>query len=97
LPGVYHYRLMGLLLLAAVSSKGRQALPWRVLAFLRFVVIFTKELVVANVMIALLALKPRPVFYPHVIAVPLRLKSDGAIAMLSGEGYPVHFGWVNPT
>jgi multicomponent Na+:H+ antiporter subunit E len=76
--------LLGLLLLAAVSSKDRQALPWRVLAFLRFVVIFAKELVVANVMIALLALKPRPVFYPHVIAVPLRLKSDGAIAVLSG-------------
>ena len=34
-------------------------------------------------LIALLALRRRPVFYPHIIAVPLRLHSDAAISLLS--------------
>ncbi|CAN5587933.1 hypothetical protein BH24DEI1_BH24DEI1_17720 [soil metagenome] len=74
--------LLGLLLLALVSSSER-SLPRRGLAFLRFALAFTRELVTANVLIALLALRPRPVFHPHVIAVPLRVRSDGAIALLS--------------
>ncbi len=73
--------LLGLFLLAGVSS-GERPLPRRILAFLRYLLSFAKELIVANVLIALLALTPRPVFHPHVIAVPLRLKSDGAIALL---------------
>lgn len=73
---------LGLFLLGIISSK-QESLPRRLVAFLRFAAAFSKELVVANVLIALLALKPRPVFHPHVIAVPLRVKSDGAIALLS--------------
>jgi multicomponent Na+:H+ antiporter subunit E len=73
--------LLGLVLLSLVSSE--RSLPRRAVAFVRYVLAFLKELVVANVLIALLALHPRPVFHPHVIAVPLRVKSDAAIAMLS--------------
>lgn len=74
--------LLGLFLIGIVSSR-RDSLTRRLLAFLRFAVAFARELIVANVLIALLALKPRPVFHPHVIAVPLRVRSEGAIALLS--------------
>lgn len=52
--------------------------------FLYYLTLFAKELVVANILIAMLALKPSPRFYPHIIAVPLRVRSDAAIALLSG-------------
>lgn len=73
---------LALVVLSAVRSSGR-SFAGRVWAFVRFLGAFSWELLRANVLIALLALRPRPTFYPHIIAVPLRLQSDAAISLLS--------------
>ena len=52
-------------------------------AYIRFVLSFFKELVVANLIIARLTLRAHPRYHTHVIAVPIRLESDAAIALLS--------------
>ncbi len=74
--------LLGLLLLGIVQRDER-SFTRRLWAFLRYLLLFARELMVANVVIAMLALKPRPRFYPHIIAVPLTIKTDAAIALLS--------------
>ncbi len=70
------------LLLSAVRS-GSGSFARRLGAFLRYLLVFSWELLLANVLIAVLALRPHPKFYPHIIAVPLRLESDAAISLLS--------------
>lgn len=75
--------LLGLLLLSVVQRGQSSSLPRRLVAILKFVYTFFVELFKANLMIARLALSPKPKFHPHVIAVPLRIKSDPAIALLS--------------
>lgn len=75
--------LLALLLLLVVERERERSFPRRLLAFVRFLLRFLGELVVANVVVALLAVRPRPRFHPHVIAVPLRVESDAAIALLS--------------
>ncbi len=75
--------LLGLLLLLVVERARERSFPRRLFAFVRFVLRFLGELVVANVVVALLAVRPRPRFHPHIIAVPLRLQSDAAISLLS--------------
>lgn len=75
--------LLGLLLLSLVQRENARSFPRRVAAFTRFAVRFLGELVLANAVVALLALRPRPRFHPHVIAVPLRVTSDGAISLLA--------------
>ena len=74
---------LGLLLLTMVQEERERSLPRRVVGFARFLGRFLYELVVANVLIALLAVRPRPRFHPHIIAVPLRVESDAAISLLS--------------
>ncbi len=73
---------LALVLLSAVRSGGG-SFAGRVWAFVRFLGAFLWELLRANVLIAILALRPRPTFYPYIIAVPLRLQSDAAISLLS--------------
>jgi multicomponent Na+:H+ antiporter subunit E len=75
--------VIGLVLLLAVDRDNRMSFPRRLGAFVRFVVWFFAELVVANLLVARLALHPRPRFHPHVIAVPLRLRSEVAINLLA--------------
>lgn len=75
--------LLGLLLLTLVQGERERSLPRRASGFVRFLGRFLYELIVSNVMIALLAVRPRPRFHPHVIAVPLRIESDAAISLLS--------------
>jgi multicomponent Na+:H+ antiporter subunit E len=70
-------------LLLSVVRGSSVSFARRLWAFFRYLVAFFYELMVANVVIALLALRPRPVLHPHIIAVPLRLESDAAIALLS--------------
>lgn len=55
----------------------------RVLAGLAFLGFFLRELTVANVHVALLALRPRPGLHPMIVAVPLRLRGDGALTFLA--------------
>ncbi len=73
---------LAVLLLSAVSS-GSGSFARRLWAFLYYLVVFLWELLTANVIIALLALRRRPELYPHLIAVPLRLKSDAGISLLA--------------
>lgn len=75
--------MLGLLFLTLVQGARERSLPRRVQGFGRFLVRFLYELVVSNVLVALLAVRPRPRFHPHVIAVPLRVESDAAITLLS--------------
>lgn len=75
--------LLGLFLLSIVQRDRERSFPKRLGALLFFGYRFLVELVLASVAIAKLALLPRPRFYPHVLAVPLRLQSDGAISLLA--------------
>ena len=73
---------LGMGLLALVRRRAG-SFPRRVAAVLNFFVQFMWELFLANINIAMLALRARPRFYPHIIAVPLTVTSDAAIALLS--------------
>lgn len=75
--------LLGVLLLSVVARESERSFPRRLAAFVRFAVRFTLELVTANVLVALLAFRPRPRYHPHIIAVPLRVRTDAAISLLS--------------
>ncbi|UCH25894.1 MAG: Na+/H+ antiporter subunit E [Trueperaceae bacterium] len=75
--------LIGMLLLSVVARGRYRSFLQRLLGFLRFFVRFLGELVVANVIIARLAFTPVPRFHPHVIAFPLRVRSEAAITLLS--------------
>lgn len=77
--------LLGLLFLTLVQGERERSLPRRVAGFVRFLARFLAELLASNVMVALLAFRPRPRFHPHIIAVPLRIESDAAIAVLSAS------------
>ncbi|GAA5511344.1 hypothetical protein Dcar01_00051 [Deinococcus carri] len=54
----------------------------RTLAGLGFVGFFLRELTVANVQVALFALRPHPPLNPMLVAVPLRLRRDSAQTLL---------------
>lgn len=73
---------LAVLLLSVVRSGGA-SFAGRAGAFVRYLGAFLWELLLANVIIALLALRPRPRLHPHVLAVPLRLQSDVGISLLS--------------
>lgn len=75
--------VLGLVLMLLVEQERRRSFPRRLLAGVRFVAQFLAELVVANVVVARLAFLPRPRFHPHIVAVPLRVRSDAAISLLS--------------
>lgn len=75
--------LIGLLLLSIVTREQERSFPRRLVAAVRFGARFFAELLVAGVVVAGLTVTPRPRFHPHVIAVPLRVRSDAAISLLS--------------
>lgn len=75
--------LIGTLMLAVVQRENERSFPRRLVGMLHFLARFAFELIVSNVSVAVLALRPRPRLHPHVIAFPLRVKSDGAITLLS--------------
>lgn len=74
---------LGVLLLSVIGRGAARSFGSRAIALVRFLVRFVYELIVSNVMVALLAFRPRPRFHPHVIGVPLRVESDAAITLLS--------------
>ena len=75
--------LLGLLLLSVLQRNQERAFHRRLGALLRFVYRFFLELVTAGFVVARLALRANPKLHPHIIAVPLRLESDGAITLLA--------------
>jgi multicomponent Na+:H+ antiporter subunit E len=52
-------------------------------AWLGFLGFFLRELTVANVGVALLALRPRPPLNPLIVGVPLRVSGDTALTLLA--------------
>jgi len=52
-------------------------------AWLVFLGFFLRELTVANVQVALLAVQTRPRLNPLIIAVPLRVRGDGPMTLLA--------------
>lgn len=75
--------LLGVLVLSAIQRGAQGTFPKRLLAVLRYGVRFVVELLVANLAIARLALTPGARLHPHVVAVPLRVRSEAAITLLS--------------
>ena len=55
----------------------------RVVAGLGFVGFFLRELTVANMQVALFALRRHPPLHPMIVAVPLRLQGEGALTLLA--------------
>ncbi|MFK7600768.1 Na+/H+ antiporter subunit E [Deinococcus sp. SM5_A1] len=55
----------------------------RALALVRFVLFFARELTVANIQVALWALRPHPPLHPMIIAYPLRLRGDNGQTVLA--------------
>lgn len=51
------------------------------LALLRFLVLFVRELTVANVHVALLALRPKPNLNPMIFKVPIHLHKDTSLTL----------------
>ncbi len=64
-------------------SLGTESYVRRVLAFVRFVLFFVREVVTANVQVALFALRPHPPLHPMIIAYPMRLRGDTAQTILA--------------
>ncbi|MPY66266.1 Na+/H+ antiporter subunit E [Deinococcus sp. SDU3-2] len=54
-------------------------------AWLAFAGFFLRELTVANVQVALLALRPHPRLNPLIVEVPLRLRGEGLLTVLSAS------------
>ncbi|MDV6373284.1 Na+/H+ antiporter subunit E [Deinococcus arenicola] len=64
-------------------SLGTGGYVRRTLAVVRFALFFVRELTVANVQVALFALRPHPPLHPMIIAYPLRLHGDNAQTVLA--------------
>lgn len=75
--------VLGFVILSVMQRDVPYSFPKRAWAVLRFVGRFFAELVVANVLMARIALLPSSRFHTHVIAVPLELKSEGGITLLA--------------
>ena len=75
--------LLAIVLLALIQRNQDDSFIKRAAAVIRFVYRFFIELFIANVVIARLAFMRKPVFNPHVIAVPLKVKSNEAISLLA--------------
>lgn len=76
--------LLGFAVLAVFPrALATHAYVRQVLAALAFLSFFLRELTVANVQVALFALRPHPPLRPMIVAVPLRLDSEGAQTLLA--------------
>jgi len=75
--------LLGIFLLSIVQRDKKTSFLGRLFAVIWFICLFLVELFSAGIGVAKLALIPSPAFHPHIVAVPLRIRSDGAITLLS--------------
>jgi multicomponent Na+:H+ antiporter subunit E len=81
--------LVGYLIAAGVLFLSRRLMGEVVFfhklgVFLKLLVVFVRELVVANVQVAWWILRPRLRIQPALIRLPIELKSDAAITALAG-------------
>ncbi len=75
--------ILGFIILSVLRREAESSFPKRAWGFVRYLGRFFLELLIANVLMARLALLPKPRLHPHVIAVPLEVKSDSAITLLA--------------
>lgn len=64
-------------------SLGTGTYVQRIRAGIWFVVFFVREMVIANVQVALFALRAHPPLHPMIIAYPMRLRGDTAQTLLA--------------
>lgn len=75
--------LLALLILSVMNRTQSRSLPSRIWNFVKYLGNFFLELLLAGFQVARLVVTPRPRYHPHIISVPLTLKSDGAITLLT--------------
>ncbi len=76
--------LLGFLILSVFPlSLGTGGYVRRTLAAVHFAGFFARELTVANVQVALFALRRHPPLHPMIVAYPLRLRGDSAQTLLA--------------
>ncbi len=73
----------GLILYALTKGTSQPFYINRVVAFVKFILVFVGELVKAANFVVRIVTAPRPSHRPGVVALPLRLRSDTAIAALT--------------
>lgn len=74
--------ILGMIMLSVMERNVKRSLPRRVTGFLIYLVNFLMEMILAGFVNVRLALSPRPRFHPMVVAIPLTVSSDAAIALL---------------
>lgn len=75
---------MGYLVLWMAADRGRKSPYFRRLPrAIEFVLFMLKEMVLANLRMAIIVLSPKPRLRPAVVAIPLDLQSEAAIALLA--------------
>ncbi|MDO4244720.1 MAG: Na+/H+ antiporter subunit E [Deinococcus sp.] len=76
--------LVGFLILRLFPhALGAEEYVERSRGFLGFLVFFVRELTVANVQVALMALRREPRLSPVIVTVPLRLRSELSLTLLA--------------
>ena len=75
--------ILGVTLLSVVLRGKKRSVAGRIIGIMRFLVRFLIALMRGGLTVAGLAIQFRPRFYPHIISVPLRVRSDAAISLLS--------------
>lgn len=76
--------LLGFVILSLFPiSLGTETYVQRMLAGIRFVLFFVREMVIANVQVALFALRRHPPLHPMIVAYPMRLRGDTAQTLLA--------------
>lgn len=72
----------GAVLQVLTRGTGQPFYLKRVVALIRFVVLFLWHVVLANIVVARVALAPKVTSRPGIVALPLRLKTEGSITAL---------------
>ena len=75
--------LLGVVLLSVVLRSKERPVAARIVGIVYFIIRFVVALVRGGLTVAGLAIQFSPSFHPHVVAVPLRVRSDAAISLLS--------------
>ncbi len=73
---------LALVLISPLLGTGSRY-PWRLLMWGRLMVMFLYELVVSSLSVAWEVIRPRPAARPAVVDMPLDLKTDGGIFLVS--------------
>lgn len=73
----------GVILYALTKGTHQPFYVRRIVALVKFAVLFLWQVIISGVFVARVALSPRPKNRPGIVALPLRLKTDGTITALT--------------